>query len=65
MPDEEQRDKTCIVMRAAPNPKKDLASGHSGGWNLAKGERKWVLRPLTNLHKGETDKSGRKEGDDD
>jgi len=30
MPDEEQRDKTCIVVRAAQNPKKYLESGHKG-----------------------------------
>jgi len=29
MPDEEQRDKTCIVMRAAQNPKEYVEGGHS------------------------------------
>jgi hypothetical protein len=41
MPDEEQRDNTCIVMiRAAQNPKKYLGSGHSGGWTPDKGGEK-------------------------
>ena len=59
MPDEEQRDKTCIVMRAAQNPKKCLGGGHSD-----EGEGERVLRPSANLHKGETDKSGKKKEDE-
>lgn len=64
MPDGEQRDKTCVVMRAAQNPKKYQGSGHGDSWSLTRRGRKRILRPLTNLHKGKTDKSGRKEEGD-